>query len=202
VGVKFKSDDGMAERYDREDFQKAIEVLKEGGLILYPTDTVWGIGCDASNEDAVAKLLQLKNRPTGKPLIVLVDQAGKIPQYIGEMPELAWDLIEVSEKPLTIVYEGAKKLAPNAMAADGSIGIRVTRELFSQALCHRFRHPIVSTSANISGKPTPKRFFDIDEAIVSGVDYVVQYRQKEGAIYSPSGVLRLGKHGEIEIIRE
>ncbi len=192
----------MVERYDREDFQKALEVLNEGGLILYPTDTVWGIGCDASNADAVTKLLHLKNRPSGKPLIILVDLAGKIPQYINEMPDLAWDLIEVSEKPLTIVYDGAKKVAPNALAADGSIGIRVTHELFSQALCQRFRHAIVSTSANISGKPTPRNFNEIDDAIVSGVDYVVKYRQEEPAIYTPSGVLRLGSHGEIKIIRE
>ncbi len=192
----------MAERYDREDFQKALEVLTEGGLILYPTDTVWGIGCDASNADAVAKLLQLKHRPTGKPLIVLVDQAGKIPQYIREMPELAWDLTELSEKPLTIVYEGAKNMAANAVATDGSIGIRVTRELFSQALCQRFRKPIVSTSANISGKSTPKSFMEIDEGIINGVDYVVKYRQEESAFYTPSGILRLGKHGEIVIIRE
>ncbi|MCA1744961.1 MAG: Sua5/YciO/YrdC/YwlC family protein, partial [Bacteroidales bacterium] len=137
----------MSERYDREDFQKALEVLHEGGLILYPTDTVWGIGCDATNAEAVTQLLHLKNRPIGKLLIVLVDQAGKIPQYIHEMPALAWDLTEVSEKPLTIVYDGAKNLAAEALAADGSIGIRVTRELFSQALCQRFRKPIVSTSA-------------------------------------------------------
>lgn len=192
----------MAERYDREDFQKALDVLNEGGLILYPTDTVWGIGCDASNAEAVAKLLQLKNRPTGKPLIVLVDQAGKIPQYLSEMPDLAWDLIEVSEKPLTIVYDGAKNLAANALAADGSIGIRVTREFFSQALCQRFRKPIVSTSANISGKPTPKSFSEIDEDLISGVDYVVKYRQGEATFYAPSGVLRLGRHGEIVILRE
>lgn len=192
----------MAERYDREDFQKALEVLNTGGLILYPTDTVWGIGCDASNAEAVSRLLLLKKRPAGKPLIVLVDQAGKIPQYLSEMPELAWDLIEVSEKPLTIVYEGAKNLAANALSADGSIGIRVTRELFSQTLCQRFRRPIVSTSANISGQPTPKNFLEMDEAIVKGVDYVVKYRQEEDIIYTPSGVLRLGRHGEIQIIRE
>lgn len=192
----------MSERYDREDFQRALKVLHEGGLILYPTDTVWGIGCDACNAEAVTKLLHLKNRPTGKPLIVLIDQPGKIPQYVGEMPELAWDLVEVSEKPLTIVYDGAKKVAPNALAEDGSIGIRVTHELFSQALCQRFRQPIVSTSANLSGRPTPKSFYEIDETIVSGVDYVVKYRQEERNIYTPSGVLRLGRHGEIEIIRE
>jgi L-threonylcarbamoyladenylate synthase len=192
----------MADRYDREDFQKALEVLQEGGLILYPADTVWGIGCDATNAVAVTKLLQMKRRPPGKPFIVLVDQAGKIPQYLSEMPELAWDLIEVSEKPLTIVYEGAKNLAANALATDGSIGIRVTREIFSQALCQRFRKPIVSTSANISGKPTPKSFFEVEEDLINGVDYVVQYRQEEAALYSPSGVLRLGRHGEIVIIRE
>ena len=192
----------MTERYDREDFQRALEVLNEGGLILYPTDTVWGIGCDATNAAAVSKLLHLKNRPIGKPLIVLVDQAGKIPQYIDEMPELAWDLIEVSEKPLTIVYDGAKNLAENALAVDGSIGIRVTRELFSQALCHRFRKPIVSTSANLSGRPTPKSFLGVDAAIVNGVDYVVHFRQSEMTLYTASGVLRLGMHGAIEVIRE
>ena len=192
----------MAERYDREDLRRALEVLHEGGLILYPTDTVWGIGCDASNSEAVAKLLSLKQRAVGKPLIVLVDQVGKIPQYVSEMPELAWDLIEMSEKPMTIVYSGAKNLAVNALAADGSIGIRVTRELLSQDLCQRFRKPIVSTSANISGRPTPKGFFEIDATIISGVDYVVKYRQEDRTIHTPSGVLRLGVHGEIEIIRE
>jgi L-threonylcarbamoyladenylate synthase len=192
----------MTERYDREDFQKALEVLNEGGLILYPTDTVWGVGCDASNAEAVSKLLRLKGRAVGKPLIVVVDQMGKIPQYVEEMPELAWDLTELSEKPLTIIYEGAKNMASGVAGSDGSIGIRVTRELFSQTLCQRFRKPIVSSSANLSGKPTAKSFFEIDAAIVNGVDYVVKYRQEETGFYTPSGILRLGPHGEIEIIRE
>lgn len=192
----------MAERYDREDFQRALEVLNEGGLILYPTDTVWGIGCDASNAEAVSKLLHLKGRAVGKPLIVLVDQVGKIPQYVGDMPALAWDLTELSEKPLTIVYDGAKNVAPGVAGPDGSVGIRVTRELFSQTLCQRFRKPIVSSSANISGKPTPRSFYEIDAAIVNGVDYVVKYRQEETSFYTASGVMRLGQHGEIQIIRE
>ena len=191
----------MIERYEIDDFQRAFDVLQEGGLILYPTDTVWGIGCDASNEAAVAKLLALKNRSLGKPLTVLLDQIGKIPQYVSEMPELAWDLIEVSEKPITIVYGGGRLVAANVIADDGSIGIRVTDELFSQALCRRFRKPIVSSSANICGGTTPKSFFEIDEAIVNGVDYVVKYRQDDRSLYTASSVLRLGLHGEIEIIR-
>ena len=192
----------MAGRYDKEDLKRALDVLHQGGLILYPTDTVWGIGCDATNYEAVGRLFKLKNRDSEMPLIVLLDQPGKIVQFVDEMPELAWDIMEVSEKPLTIIYGGAKNIAANVLAVDGSVGIRVTKELFSQTLCQRFRKPIVSTSANISGVPTPKSFNEIEHDIISGVDYVVKYRQDDGDLCTPSGVLRLGIHGEIEIIRE
>jgi len=131
----------------RDDIQKALEVLKKGGLILYPTDTIWGIGCDATNEEAVKKLYALKRRDDRQSMLILIDRPERLQAYVQEVPAFAWDLIELSDRPLTLIYDGAKNLAPNLIAPDGSIGIRVTNEPFSQTLCHQFRRPIVSTSA-------------------------------------------------------
>ena len=150
--------------------------MRAGGVILYPTDTVWGIGCDATNPEAVKRVYEIKRREDSKSMLVLVDSDAKVDLYVKEVPAVAWDLIELSTKPLTIIYDGAKNLAENLLASDGSIGIRVTAEEFSKQLCFRFRKAIVSTSANISGEPTPKSFSEISEEIKNSVDYIVSYR--------------------------
>lgn len=185
-----------------EDIKKAFEVLVSGGLILYPTDTIWGIGCDATNEDAVHRVYELKRRVDSKALITLLDNPIKLDYYIDEVPSLAWDLIELSEKPLTIIYDGARNVAPNLMAEDGSLAIRITKEKFSQELCKRFRKALVSTSANISGEPAPANFDDISEEIKQGVDYIVKYRQDDTSKSKASSIIKLGKTGEVKIIRE
>lgn len=185
-----------------EDIKKAFEVLVSGGLILYPTDTIWGIGCDATNEEAVHRVYELKRRVDSKALITLLDNPVKLDYYIDEVPSLAWDLIELSEKPLTIIYDGARNVAPNLMAEDGSLAIRITKEKFSQELCKRFRKALVSTSANISGEPAPANFDDISEEIKQGVDYIVKYRQEDTSKSKASSIIKLGKTGEVKIIRE
>lgn len=186
----------------QDDIRKAIEVLKQGGLILYPTDTIWGIGCDATNEEAVQKVYELKKRLDSKSMLVLIDNPANLQAYVREVPDIAWDLIDLSDKPLTIIYDGAKNLAPNLIAPDGSIGIRVTDELFSNALCRQFRRPIVSTSANISGDSPPLRFSHVKPEIKNGVDYIVSYRQKEKEEARPSGIVKLAKDGTIHVIRK
>lgn len=186
----------------QNDIKKACEVLKQGGLILYPTDTIWGIGCDATNEEAVKKVYELKQRTDSKALIVLMENPANLQAYVTEVPDIAWDLIDLTEKPLTIIYDKAKNLAPNLIGEDGSIGIRITSELFSKELCKQFRRPIVSTSANISGTPSPAKFSDIAKEIKSGVDYIVEYRQKENIPATPSGIIKLGKNGTIQVIRK
>lgn len=184
-----------------DDVKAALEVLQNGGVILYPTDTIWGIGCDACNEEAVKRIYAIKNRIDSKSMIVLLENAALLDRYIDEVPEIAFDLIEVSDKPLTIIYDGAKNLARNLIAEDGSIGIRITTEAFSSDLIRRFKRPVVSTSANISGKPSPACFAEIDQQIVDSVDYVVKYRQDETQKAVPSGIIKLGRSGEIKIIR-
>ena len=144
-----------------DDIKKACEIMEKGGIILYPTDTIWGIGCDATNEDAVKRVYEIKKRIDSKALIVLVDKPVKVEFYVREVPEIAWDLIDVADKPLTIVYPNARNLATNVLADDGSVGIRITQETFSRKLCERFRKAIVSTSANISGEPSPHFFGEI-----------------------------------------
>ena len=177
-------------------------MLVSGGLILYPTDTIWGIGCDATNVEAVHRVYELKRRVDSKALITLLDNPIKLDYYIDEVPSLAWDLIELSEKPLTIIYDGARNVAPNLMAEDGSLAIRVTKEKFSQEVCKRFRKALVSTSANISGEPAPANFDDISEEIKQGVDYIVKYRQEDTSKSKASSIIKLGKTGEVKIIRE
>ena len=183
------------------DISNCLKVLQEGGVILYPTDTVWGLGCDATNAKAVEKLYQLKERSDAKSMLVLVDCAGRIQNYIAEMPDIAWDLIEVSNKPLTIIYPNAKNLAHNLLAEDKSVGIRVTNESFSHQLCARFRKPIVSTSANISGQPTPLFFEEVTDEIKTACDYVVQFRQTDKEKKEPSNIIKLNADGSIQIIR-
>lgn len=184
-----------------EDIRKACEVLEQGGLILYPTDTIWGIGCDATNEAAVQRVYELKKRADHKAMLVLIDSEAKLDRYVEEVPDIAWDLIEVADKPLTIIYSGAKNLAPGLIGEDGSIGIRITQEVFSKRLCERFRRPLVSTSANLSGEPSPANFQQISDEIKAGVDYIVTYRQDDTSMAAPSNILKLGAGGEIQIIR-
>jgi len=184
-----------------EEIKNAQEVLFKGGLILYPTDTIWGIGCDATNEAAVRRVFELKKRVDSKALLVLVDSPVKLNFYVEEVPEVAWDLVEFADKPLTIIYPGARNLASNLIAEDGSVGIRVTREEFSKKLCERFRKAIVSTSANVSGEPSPAFFDEISPEIVNGVDYVVNYRREDKTPSKPSSIIKLGVGGQIKVIR-
>nr|WP_297161362.1 L-threonylcarbamoyladenylate synthase [uncultured Dysgonomonas sp.] len=186
----------------KEDILKACEVMNAGGIILYPTDTIWGIGCDATNEDAVRKVYELKKRSDSKSMIVLIDIPVKLDYYLTEVPDMAWDLIEVSEKPLTIIYDKARHVAKNLIAEDGTLAIRVTQEKFSQELCKRFRKAIVSTSANVSGEPSPQNFSQISDIIKNGVDYIVGFRQEELSNPKPSSIIKLGLDGQVKIIRE
>ncbi len=185
-----------------EEIKKAVEVMRNGGVILYPTDTIWGIGCDATNEVAVKKVYEIKKRADSKALICLVDSEAKIDFYVKDVPPVAWDLIELSTKPLTVIYDGARNLAPNLLAEDGSVGIRVTNEEFSKQLCFRFRKAVVSTSANISGEPSPKSFADISDEIKNAVDYIVGVRQNEKGGVKPSSIIKLGAGGVVQVIRE
>ena len=176
--------------------------MSEGGVILYPTDTIWGIGCDATNEDAVRRVYEIKQRQDSKAMLVLVDSSVKVDFYVQDVPEVAWDLIDLADKPLTIIYSGARNLAANLLAEDGSVGIRVTNEDFSKRLCQQFRKAVVSTSANISGQPSPRNFSEISEEVKSAVDYIVGYRQEEMSNPKPSSIIKLDKGGVIKIIRE
>lgn len=189
-------------RYDKDDLQQALRVLQTGGVILYPTDTVWGIGCDATNKEAVDRIFRIKQREDAKSMLVLLDAAGKLQGYVSEIPDMAWELIDMAQRPMTIIYPNARNLAQNLLAEDGSIGIRITHERFSQALCAGLRRPIVSTSANISGEPTPKNFAQISKEILSEVDYVVRYRQGEEQEAAPSSIIKLGVGNIIKVIRE
>ena len=185
-----------------EDIKKACEMLSKGGIIVYPTDTIWGIGCDATNEEAVKKIYAIKQRADSKSMLVLLDSSAKLDYYISDFPDIALELIELSDKPLTIIYSGAKNLASNLIAEDGSIGIRITQESFSKELCRRFKKPIVSTSANISGKPSPANFSEIESAITGTADYVVNYRRNDLTKSKPSSIIKLDTGGVVKIIRE
>lgn len=187
---------------DKEDLNQALETLKSGGLILYPTDTIWGIGCDATNPEAVEKIFALKGRDKGKSMIILLGNDNQLVSYVREVPEVAYELLEASEKPLTIIYSNAKNLAPNAIAEDGSIGIRVVNHPFCEQLLQRFRKPIVSTSANISGEPSARNFSEISEDIIQGVDYVVKFGQQELSNGTASTIMKLDPSGKFEFIRK
>ena len=207
----------MAGCYNKSDLEEAVRVLRAGGVIVYPTDTVWGIGCDATNEEAVRRVYALKRRADSKSMLVLLDASGKLQGYVEEVPEMAWDLLECTAplplplqggrentepiRPLTIIYPRGKNLARNLVAEDGSVGIRITREPFSKALCERLRRPIVSTSANISGEPAAKTFHQISEAVLEQADYVCLYRRDDEEEKAPSSIIKVGLHNEIEIIR-
>lgn len=195
-----RENEGHLREY-RDDIRQAVEVMNKGGIILYPTDTIWGIGCDATNPEAVKRVYDIKRRNDAKALITLIDSEAKLEAYVTNVPEVAWQLIEVAEKPLTIIYDGARNLAPNLLAEDGSAGIRITREEFSKKLCMRMRRAIVSTSANISGEPSPKCFADISPDIINAVDYVCTSRRNEDKNPPASNIIKLGDGGEVKVIR-
>lgn len=185
-----------------EDIKKALEVLRNGGVILYPTDTIWGLGCDATNEEAAARIYAIKKRSDSKSMLVLMENINLLERYVDEVPAIAYDLIEVTDKPMTIIYPGARNLAKNLIAEDGTIGIRITSENFTRQLIQRFKKPVVSTSANISGEPSPATFADISEEIKAAAGYVVKYRQDDLTPASPSSIIKLGVGGQIEILRK
>ena len=192
----------MTQKQIAEDIRTAVQTLRKGGLILYPTDTIWGIGCDASNEDAVRRIFQLKQREDSKAMICLVDSANRMQRYLRQVPDVAWDLVEFAEKPLTLILDGAVNLAPSLIAEDGSVGIRVTRENISHELCYRYERAIVSTSANISGASSPSCFAEISDEIKNGVDYIMLSRQNDLSKGKPSQIIKLGLDGQIQIIRK
>lgn len=185
----------------RDEVAKAFSIIKDGGIILYPTDTIWGIGCDATNTDAVKKIFQLKQRNEAKSMIILLDSDAKLPSYVKEVPDIAYDLIQYAENPLTLVMSGARNISPALIAADGSVGIRITSNQFCQQLIQRMRKPLVSTSANISGNASPQYFSQIDEAVINGVDYVVDLEQHSKEIKNPSTIMRLEHDGRFVFLR-
>ena len=207
-------------RYDKDDLGEALRVLRSGGIIVYPTDTVWGIGCDATNEEAVKRIYALKQREDSKSMLVLLDSPAKLDYYV-DVPEAAEMLIDATlnggmsatkslngdaslngvAKPMTIIYPNARHLAPNLIAEDGSIGIRITSEPFSQALCAQLKRPLVSTSANLSGHPTAHFFHEIEEAILNGADYVCQFRRDDETPHEPSSIIKINTDGSFKIIR-
>ena len=185
----------------KEDIQNCLNTLREGGIILYPTDTVWGIGCDASNPQAIQKIYDLKGRTSSKALITLVGSEVMLERTVINMPEIAWGLIESANRPLTLIYDEVRGIAPNAIAEDGSCGIRLAKDTFCQQLIQRLGKPIISTSANVSGEETPKDFRSISDTILKGVDFVVNYRQNEATNQKSSNIIKLKNNGEIKIIR-
>lgn len=205
-------------RYNKEDLQQALQVLRNGGIIVYPTDTVWGIGCDATNVEAVKRIYALKQREDSKSMLVLLDSAAKLNYYV-DVPEAAemllgvqntdhfadgaqTDLRDEATKPMTLIYPNARHLAQNLIAEDGSIGIRITSEPFSQALCAQLKHPIVSTSANISGHPSARFFHEIEQAILEGTDYVCLFRREDETPHQPSTIIKINADNSFKIIRQ
>lgn len=186
----------------QEDIKNAIEVMKQGGVILYPTDTVWGIGCDATNAEAVAKVYKIKKRDDSKALICLVDSDARLQRYVRNVPNVAWDILDIATKPTTIILDGAINLAPNLIAEDGSIALRITKEPFSHELCYRFQKPLVSTSANISGEPAAANYNEISQELLDAVDYVCFSRRQEHKPHTPSSIIKLKEDGEVTIIRK
>lgn len=194
-----------------EDIRQAVEVLRRGGVILYPTDTVWGIGCDATNAEAVKRVYEIKHRDDSKALICLVDSDARLQRYVRDVPDAAWQLIDAMKesqdegapesRPVTLILDGAINLAPNLIAEDGSIGIRITNESFSKELCYRFQKALVSTSANISGEPAAQNYRDIAPEILESVDYVCFSRRQEHKPHQPSSIIKIGQGGVVKVIR-
>ncbi len=184
------------------DLQNAYAVLQRGGVILYPTDTIWGLGCDATNASAVAKIAAIKQRVESKNLIVLIEDKNQLLKYVSEIPEVAWDLIENTEQPLTLIYDQAKGLAPNITGKDNSVGIRITTDEFCKKLIRKFGKPIVSTSANLSGEMAPALFSEIKDELKKQVDYIVLHRQNDAKKGQASTIIRIALNGEFKIIRK
>ena len=185
----------------QEEIKNALEVLRNGGIILYPTDTIWGIGCDATQPEAVEKIFKLKRREESKSMIVLVENDRQLEEIIPEIPEVAWDIIDLAEKPTTLILDNPQKVAPNLIGSDNTLGIRRTKDEFCKRLIQQLKRPLVSTSANISGEESPLSFSEISPEILQGVDYVVNLRQNEQAAYSGSSIIKLAKNGEVKVIR-
>jgi L-threonylcarbamoyladenylate synthase len=186
----------------QQEVNKTVEALKEGKTILYPTDTIWGLGCDATNSAAVKKIFDLKNRAESKAMIVLISEIGQLRDYVEKIPDIAWDLVEFAEKPLTVIYPKGKNVAPELLASDGSIAIRLVKDEFCSKVIYKLRKGITSTSANISSEPSPSAFHEIKQEILNGVDYVVNWRQKESGSSKPSSIIKLELNGEIKFIRK
>lgn len=185
-----------------QDIKNAVETMRNGGVILYPTDTVWGIGCDATNAEAVKKVYDIKHRDDSKALICLVDSDHRLQRYVRNVPDVAWQIFDCADKPTTVILDGAVNLAPNLIAEDGSIALRITQEPFSKELCYRFQKAIVSTSANISGEPAAANYRDISEEILNAVDYVCWSRRQEHKPHTPSSIIKLSEDGQVKIIRK
>lgn len=180
---------------------QTVTILRNGGVLLYPTDTLWGIGCDATNEKAVENVYKIKQRSDSKSLIIIANTMSMVEQYVDHVPEIAYSLVELSNKPLTIIYPKARNIAPNAVAEDGSVAIRVIHQTFCEELLRKFKKPIISTSANISGTPAPNSFESIAETIKQGVDMIIPKSMDKEATNRPSSIIKLGTGGEIQIIR-
>ena len=191
----------QSESVFRDDIREAVRVMQSGGVILYPTDTIWGIGCDACNENAVRRVFEIKRRAEAKSVISLVDSEVKVEFYVRSVPDVAWQLWECSDEPLTLVLDGARNLASGVIASDGSVALRVTREAFSRQLCMRMKRAVVSTSANIAGEPAPRCFSEISPEILQAVDYVCLSRRDEAPRQTPSHIIKIGPSGEVKIIR-
>lgn len=185
----------------QEDVRRALDTLRSGGVILYPTDTIWGLGCDATNPEAVRKIYAIKKRADSKSMLSLVDSEAALERAVDDVPEIAWQLIEAAVDPLTLIYDHPRTLAPELLAPDGSAGLRITSERFSAELCRRLRRPVVSTSANISGAPAPRCFSDIDPEIIRASDYVVAYRRDDETEARPSAIIKISADGQFKIIR-
>lgn len=191
----------MKNEYD-DDIKKALVVMRNGGVILYPTDTVWGLGCDATNAKAIERVFQIKNRTDSKSMIVLVNSSDMLTRYVADIPPVALDMVEITDSPLTVVYDKGRSLAPGVTAEDGSVGIRVCLDPFCDALIMALRKPLVSTSANISGEPAPAIFDEISDEIKNAVDYICSYRQDDRSRVKPSSVIRISANGAVKILRE
>lgn len=187
----------------KEDIEKAARAIREGKVILYPTDTIWGIGCDAYNTDAINEVYNVKKRPENKSFIILIHEIGLLQKYVKEIPEVAWDIIEYETNPLTVVFPEGRNLPGNLLNEDGSIAIRLVKDnVFCQSLLQKVNKPLVATSANISGAPGASHFGEIDERILNGVDYVVNWGQTDRSKSKPSKIIKLGVNGEIKFLRK
>lgn len=184
-----------------EDIKNAVECMRKGGVILYPTDTVWGIGCDATNAEAVDRVYKIKRRDDSKALICLVDSDNRLARYFRDVPSVAWDLMDLAIKPTTLILDNAMGVAINLLSEDGSLAIRITHEPFSHELCYRFQKPIVSTSANVSGMPAAQNYCDISQELIDAVDYVCWSRRQEHKPHAPSSIIKLSQNGEVKVIR-